>query len=173
MNAFIPKMRYRARVIGTKLGEASSGNPMTTLKCEIIDDKVEHDGKEYEVAGRQFPLFLMHVQNESWGQAKVEEFCRRLDIDIQEEDDGMGGTALLYDDSLHNEYFKGMEFDIILHAEENVKREEKRPGEKLGRPILDGEGKEIKDGWRVVGDIGDVPQYCNPSRNETIAAQPV
>jgi hypothetical protein len=66
-----------------------------------------------------------------------------------------------------------MEFDIILHAEENIKREEKRRGEKLGRPILDGEGKEIKDGWRVVGDIGDVPQYCDPKRNEQVASQPI
>lgn len=145
---------------------------MTTLTTEIIDDTITLDEKEYVVAGRQARLFLMHVQKESWGQARVEVFCRKLALPIEESDDGIGGTEMLYDDEKHELYFKGMEFDIVLHPEEQVKRMDKKAGEKEGKPILDGEGNEIKDGWRLVGGIDDVPSHCAPNRNMTVAKQP-
>jgi hypothetical protein len=171
-NSWIPKLRYRARCIGTKNGKSGGGHNMTTLSCEVIDDTVEQDGTSYEVAGREFKLFLMHVQKESWGQARVEEVCKRLGVELETEDDGMGGEAVVYDDELHKEYFHGREFDIILHSEERIKRKEKKPGQKVGDPILDGEGNEIKDGWMIQADLLDIPEHCNPTLNEEIAAQP-
>lgn len=162
-NCYIPKERYRVRCTATKLGKSNSGLPMTTLSMEIIEpESITHDGKNYMIAGRQFSYWLMHVQSESWGQARVEEFCTKLGIDTED----------AYDDELHNEYFKGMEFDAVLSSEEDIKRKDRLPGQKVGDPILDGEGKPITNGWRVVAQLQDVLTHCNPVKNAVIAAQP-
>lgn len=170
---FLPRGRYRARVIGTKKGKSSKDDHvMTTLTCEIIEDATVN-GEELQCAGRQFTMFLHHVANETWGQSQVFKLCKRLGIKLPTEDDGMGGETPLYDDDLHKEYFHGMEFDIILSSSEDVKRYEPEQGEKLGKPILDGEGNPISGGFRInLPNINDVPEHCNPVKNEEIAALP-
>lgn len=98
----------------------------------------------------------MHVPGEDWGQAKVFTFMDKLGIDY-----GDG-----YDTDLHEAYFKGMEFDIVLDSEEDVMRKPKQPGQKEGDPILDGEGNQITNGWIIRGDIANVPDKCRPNKVE-------
>lgn len=158
-NSEIPSQIYRVRIIGTSLKSSSSGNPMTTLIGEIIEpDKVEIDGQLRNVAGRQFQLYLMHVPDKAWGQGTVLQFCGRLGLDVGE----------FYDTELHSEYFLGMEFDMPISCERDIKRFERKPGEKLGQPMLDGEGNEILVGYRLNGQVREVPVFCKPVRNDSI-----
>lgn len=153
----IPTELYRGRVIGTKEGKSSGGHPMTTLTCEIIaPETVVIDDKEYKIAGRQFMLWLMHVPSEQWGQGKVFSFMDKLGLDCGED----------YDTTKHKEYFLGMEFDIILSSEEDIKRMAPKPGQKLGDPIRDGEGNPISLGYRITTDLDNVPVHCRPTRTE-------
>lgn len=162
-NFELPRNRYRVRIVGTSFGKSSGGHDMTTLKCEIIEPEfIMVDGKEAPIAGRKFSAWLMHVPDEPWGQSRVFEFCDKLGVDVGDD----------YDTGLHKEYFHGMEFDWILSSKEDIKRQERKPGQKVGDPILDGEGKEISNGWSVTAQLDDVPAKCNPVKNPDIAEQP-
>lgn len=159
--SFLPTALYRAQVVDASYGLSSSGNPMTTLSLEIIEpEKIEHEGKEYMVAGRSFKMFLVHTtsltgrQTES-SQAGVVDFMTKLGLEDEN-----------YDTDKVKEYFLGQQFDIILNSVEDVKRFAKQPGEKVGKPILDGEGKEITNGWNINAQLSDVPANCRPSRVE-------
>ena len=151
----LPKNLYRARIIGTKYGKSAKGYDMTTLTCEVISpESVNVDGNDYRIAGRQFNLWLMHVPGETWGQAQVFDFMDKLGIVYGDE----------YDTERHEEYFKGVEFDIILDSQEEVKRMAPKAGQKQGDPILDGEGNKISDGYRILANLSDVPSQCRPTR---------
>jgi len=161
----LPKGCYRARVTGTSFGKSNSGNPMTTLNAEIVEpESITIDGADQRIAGMSFKLYLVHVpslvgkQTES-SQSQVFRFMDKLKVEYDGEE---------YDTDAHAEYFLGMEFDIILSSEEAIKRlpADKSKGEKIGAPILDGEGKEISDGWRINANISDVLENCRPSRAE-------
>lgn len=169
---FIPEGLYRARCIATKhTAKNSSGQRMTTLDCEVIEpESIEINGKSVIVAGRKFSMFLIHnIERTGWAsQEQVMRFAKKLNVDLEVDENG----DEVYDDDLHKEYYHGMEFDIVLKAEEDIKRYERQPGEKVGRPILDGEGKEISNGWRITANPDDVPDNCKPTKNEEIAAQP-
>lgn len=151
----IPTALYRVRCNKSKFGKSNSDNEMTTLSCEIVaPESINVNGIDYSIAGRDFQLFLMHVPDKSWGQAQVFEFCEKLGIDLA---DG-------YDTELHEQYFVGLEWDMILSSEEIIKRMPKQQGEKEGAPILDGLGNKISAGWQVRANLGDVPQHANPTR---------
>lgn len=160
----IPKDLYRVRVLNSSFGTSSGGHPMTTLKMEIIHpESIVVNGEDKMLAGRKFSVWLMHNPDEQWGQARVFDFCDKLGIDVGDD----------YDPSLHKEYFVGMEFDAILRSEENVKRKDRQPGQKQGDPILDGEGKPISVGWNILMNIEEVPEKCNPVKNQEIADRPM
>lgn len=174
----IPTGSYRVRVINTKLGKSNAGNPMTTLGCEIISPEVvEVDGEEKSVAGRPFNLYLVHIPSlvgaqRVSSQGQVFEFMDRLNLKSMMKDGDTSNPK--YVTEHHKEYFLGMMFDIILRAKTNIKRkkltdEDKAAGKKSGDPILDGEGKEIIDGYNIEANISDVPIYCNPERDDSIA----
>lgn len=169
---FIPEGLYRARCVSSKFTpKNSSGQPMTTLDCEIIEpESLDINGKTVIVAGRKFNLYLIHnVERTGWAsQEQVMRFCSKLNVDLGTDDAGEPE----YDTDLHKEYFHGMEFDIVLKAEEDVKRYAPEPGQRVGKPILDGEGKEISNGWRITANPDDVPDNCKAARNEEIANQP-
>lgn len=169
---FIPEGMYRARVIGTKfVTKNGSGQPMTTLDCEIIEpETLTIDGAEITVAGRKFPIYLIHnVERTGWAsQEQVNRFCDKLRIETGLDENGEPE----YDTDQHKEYFHGREFDIILKSEEEIKRYERKPGQKQGDPILDGEGNQISNGFRITGNADDVPENCHPSLNEEIARMP-
>ena len=175
----VPKGLYRVRCIGTKCGKSQKGNLMTTLTLEIISpESVEIDGVPSVVAGQQGNMYLTHVPNETWGQAQVYPLCKKLGVELPEVDDGMGGKTLEYDTDLHKEYFHGREFDTVLNSTEEVARyeltdEDRAQGKKMGDTIKDGEGNEIKRGWRLnMISPQDVPEFCNPELNQEIASQP-
>jgi len=169
---YIPEGLYRARCLGTKFTEKnSSGKPMKTLDCEVIDpEAVTIDGREVRVAGRKFQLFLIHnVERTGWAsQEQVFRFCDKLGIELPLDENGEPD----YETDDHKEYFHGMEFDIVLKAEEDIKRYERKAGQKVGDPILDGEGKQISAGWRITANPDDVLDNCHPTKNEELAAQP-
>jgi len=158
----LPLQLYRARVVNTDAGKSSSGNPMTTLGCEVIEpESVNVNGSDFKIAGKTFNLWLVHVphligkQTQS-SQASVLEFCSKLKLDIGEE----------YDVDLHREYYLGQCFDIVLRSEEDFKRYPKKPGEKIGEIIKDGDGNAISNGFQLRANLSDVPPNCRPSREE-------
>lgn len=161
---YIPEQTYRVRITDTKYTSANStGNPMTTLSCEVIEpESVEVNGKTLTTAGKNFQMFLVHnFEKAGWGsQEEVLGFCQRLGVDVGE----------AYDTDLHEEYFKGFEFDIILRAKEEVKRYTQGP--KRGQPLLDGEGKEIKSEMRINARPSDVLENCRPVKNQEVADRP-
>lgn len=151
----------RARVIDTKAKANDKGYQMTELQCEIIEPETMIDpasDKEITIAGRRFSIWLLHNPAESWGQARVLEFCKKLNIDV-------GDT---YDTDLHREMFFGMEFDINLTSEEDFKRFPKKPGQKVGDIMKDGQGNNISNGWRINANVDAVPELCNPVKNDNI-----
>lgn len=171
----IPTQSYRVRVVGTEFGTSNSGNPKTTLKCEIIEpEAVDINGEQVRVAGLKFPMWLTHVPHlvgdqRTSSQAQVFELMDKLGISELMDVDENGEYK--YDTDQHKEYFLGCEFDIVLTSVERIKRaritpEEKAKGVKLGKAILDGEGKEIKDGYQIQASISDVLADCRPSRTE-------
>jgi len=143
---------------------------MTTLSCEIIEpEKVMINNKEVNVAGRKFSLYLVHNVNKTgWGtQEQVMQTCGRLKVELGTDENGEPE----YDTDLCKEYFHGLEFDIILRAKEDIKVYSSGP--EKGKPILDGEGKQISSGWRIQANLDDILEHCNPHKNEEIAAQPL
>lgn len=162
----LPRGIYRVRVINTKFGKSAKGNDMTTLDCEIIEPEVINiDGRDVNIAGKKFAYYLVHNMERGFGgQGAVFEFCDKVEVDIE---DG-------YDDSLHRDYFFGLEFDALLDSEEDFKRHRPEPGEKVGKVMKDGEGKPIFNGYRVIAQLQDVLAKCNPSKNyEFIEANPI
>lgn len=152
----------RARIWDTESKPNDKGYQMTRLKCEIIEPETMVDpdtGKDMTIAGRKFDIWLLHNPAETWGQSRVLEFCQKLNID----------TGDTYDTDLHKEMFLGMEFDISVTSEEDFKRFPKKPGQKLGDIMKDGQGKNITNGFRINASVDAVPPLCNPVKNEAIA----
>ena len=175
-NVYIPQGTYRVRCVKADfVKENSKKNPMTTLSLEIIEpEKIMVDGSEFSIAGRTFKMFLIHVvevtkgRNES-PQAEVYRFMDKLGLTSAMETDE--NNQPVWDSDHTNDYFLGMEFDIALESQENIKRfrADKAAGEKVGKPMLDGEGKEIKEGWQITAFPNQVLPHCNPVRNERVA----
>ena len=157
--AEVPVGLYRARVLSTSVKKMTKRPEcdMTTLKCEIISpETVQNAGKTVTSAGRQFYLRLMHVPGESWGNGAAQTFLDKLQIPC---DEG-------YDTDKGDELLKGMEFDIVLESEEQIKRYPREEGEKEGKPILDSAGNPVKNGWQIKAELSNVPAYCNPVKTD-------
>jgi len=177
-NVFLPPQLYRVCITKSELGKSRKGNAMITMTAEIIEpEEIEDNGKLVRITGQTFPMYailqpsLVGKQRES-SMAQVWKFCDRTGVtDMMELDSETGSPD--FDDSRHEEYFKGLEFDISLTSTERIKRakqtDEQRKAGELGTPILDGEGAQIKDGWQIEGKLEDVPPNCRPTRREGIA----
>lgn len=166
---WIPERMYRGRCIGTKATDKnSSGHPMMTLDCEIIEPEAfELNGQNKICAGRKFNLYLIFNPNkDGWAsQAQAVQCMTNLGLDVVG-DDG----AITVDTDLHETYFKGLEFDIPLAAEEDFKKY--MSGSDKGKPILDGEGQKISAGWKIRANPSDIGENCRPVRNEEVANRP-
>lgn len=158
----VPMGLYRVRCIGTNNTKSSSENAhdMMVLECEIIDPPtVDLNGRPAEVAGRKFTMWLHMPATKNWGLEKTCQFMDKLKIEYDPNN---------VDPKNHKEYFHAMEWDMVLDSEEDVLRKPKQPGQKVGDPVLDGQGNPISRGWRVKADSSMVPDYCNPIRNPNI-----
>lgn len=148
-----PTGLYRVRCLDASFTEKnkSSGNPMVTLDCEIVaPEEVEHEGVTYRVAGQKFNIRLL-CSPEKIGQ--VREFMDKLQVDH-------GGE---FNSDEVKIYFRGCEWDMALSSTEQVKKYEPKPGQSVGDPILDGEGKPITNGWQIQAWPSDVPLNCRPN----------
>jgi hypothetical protein len=168
---YIPEQVYRVRVLNTKFDMRSSQNkpPMTTLSLEVIEpETADINGKEVIIAGRKFPMYLVHdVTKAGWGsQDQVMEFCGKLQIELPVGDNGKPE----YETDDHARYFKGLEFDIPLSCKQQVKLYGSGPDK--GKPMLDASGKQIDLGYQIQANPSDLPDDPRPSKNEIIAAQP-
>lgn len=159
----LPKQVYRICIVNTEGGKSSSGNPMTTLKCEIIEpETLIIDGTDYRIAGKGFNLYLVHVpglvgkQTQS-SQSQVIEFCTKLGLNPYDEEGN-------YNTELHKEFFLGRIFDIVLSSEEDFKRYNKQPGEKVGQIMKDQEGNPLSNGYVIRANVSDVLEHCRPER---------
>ena len=153
-NCKTPKGLYRIRCIQVSFTEKnkSSGNPMTDLTCEIVKPEEVIEGDvTYKVAGQRLHVRLIHKPDSA--EANF-QFMDKLKIDHQNN----------YDSRLADAYFRGTEFDIALSSTEQIKRYDPVAGEKVGKPILDGEGQEITNGWQIQAWPSDVPLNCNPNK---------
>jgi len=101
-------------------------------------------------------IWLIFADGEQWGSARAYQFMDKLGLDVND----------TFDPNDHEELFKGMAWDMILSAEENIARKEPKPGQKQGDPIKDGEGKPIMLGYRVNAQPDDVPDHCRPEMTE-------
>src|SRR5690349_7096983 len=114
MGGYIPEQIYRVRCLGTKFtSKNGSGQPMTTLSCEIIEpETVTVDGKDVTVAGRKFQMYLIHnVDKTGWAsQEQVTEFCEKLNVELGTDEQGEPE----YDTDQHKEYYYGLEWDMVL-----------------------------------------------------------
>ncbi len=175
-NSRVPQGNYRVCCTKAEFIKSNSkGNPMTDLLCEIIEpESVVVDGVEQNMAGRTFHIYLVHTvdiqkgQNQSQ-QSQVYDLMEKLKLtDMMEKDDN---GSPVWDSDHTEDYFKGIEFDIALDSSERVKRfaPNRAAGEKVGKPMIDGEGNEIKEGWEIKAFSNQVLPHCNPTRNERIA----
>lgn len=177
-NVFLPAQTYRVCCTKSELGKSRKGNPMITLTAEIIEPEViENDGKEVRITGQTFQIWLTLVpwlvgkQRES-NMAQVWKFCDKVGVtDMCELNPESGAPD--FDAERHEEYFKGLEWDMPLSSVPRTKRMKQTPEQKAkgepGTPILDGEGNEIQDGWDIEARLEDTPPDPRPSRRESVA----
>ena len=163
--SFLPTRTYRVRINQTEKKTSGAGYNMIAMKMEIIHpEAVDVEGKAVTVAGRKFTGHLMLVPGQAWGTREY-EFCDKLGIQLEKDDEGVD----IFDDTRHAEYFRGVEFDTELSSTETFKTYPKQPGEKEGKPILDGEGNKISRGFMTQFDVSRIPDggLANPSKVET------
>jgi len=149
-NAPLPKASYILRVLKAELTVSkSSGNPMTTLEAEIIcrgdgATVVECMGQKVNAAGRKTTYYIPYTEK---SQTQVFEFYDKMGIHLDELDPENPPSP---------ELLKSLTFEAILSAEPDIPRMAPRPGQAVGDPIKDSNGKEIIRGYRISNNLGDI-----------------
>lgn len=142
-NGPLPRDRYTLRCLKAEFGQSkSSGNPMITLKCEIVaPEEIEHGGTKYNISGRDV-TFYASLSDKAIGDVfdLYDKFGQTLDTIDRENPD----TAI----------FEGKTFDAILSAEEQFAQKMVAPGQY--ERIKDANGKDISQGYRVQAQIRDI-----------------
>jgi len=165
----LPYDRYRLKVREATFGPSkSSGNPMTTLICEIIaPETIESaDGKTFAVAGKEVRYYLPYTDSMLGRCAEMLRKLEVLDKDFSYLD-SEGNEQIAHinsqqfdTDNVPTAPFKNLSFDAILWSQEKVKRRmpspEQRAKGQLGDPLLDENGKEIKLGWETVATLDNI-----------------
>ena len=125
---------------------------MTDLLCEVVSpEQVEHEDVTYNLAGQKFHLRIVHKAD---AIETTFQFMDKLGIEHNNE----------YDTKKINDYFRGVGFDIVLTSQEQVARYDATGDEKVVKPILDGEGAEISNGWQIQAWANEVPLNANPDK---------
>jgi hypothetical protein len=164
--------RYVVRCIEVKSGPNSKGNPMITSNWEVVgapnktgsvETTITRGVKQYQVAGlRTQPIWQTLVA----GQALSAYIKFWEAAHPGQEFEGVNP------ENPDTAFYDGLLMEVILTTIENVQRRELTDDEKLekraknlpllGEPILDGEGKEMKNQQVKIAEFlkkydGDVP----------------
>jgi len=139
------KDRYVVRVIEPKFGLSKADNPMITLQLEVVGVPVgnkivpivQRGNQSWQVAGlRTNAVYLTLKAGPALG--RVLDFHEMI---------GLPRTVDETNPPIHE--YNGKVLEAILTSEESVQRKALTPedvvaGKKVGDPILDNDGKEIK-----------------------------
>ena len=154
-NVQLPYNRYTLRIKDANYGlSKSSGNPMFTLDCEIVSPQTVElaDGKVGAIDGIRITHYLSITEK---SMANYLETCKRLGVPDQLPDGDFDAASLQLDKTP----FVGVQFDAICSSQERELRQRPKPGQRVGDPIVDSEGKPIKSGWdyrinEILGKVG-------------------
>ena len=140
------KDNYTLRVLEATSGSSkSSGNPMITLKAEIVrPEKVKRGNKEYNIGGMQV-MYYLPFSDKMKGQ--ILDLYERL---------GLGGDIDL--ENLDAKPWEGMVFDAILDSEEDMpqKKVVAEDGKVTYEAIKDAAGQPVKRGFKIKANIQDI-----------------
>lgn len=142
---FFPKNRYTIRCIEESFAPSKAGNPMITREFEIVSpEEVEVGDRKYNVAGQTIPQYRTTRINgddtksdKCWSSFRDELLVTGFDPEAEVDDENPPLE------------FKGKSFSAILYGKEDTARqsptlEQRAKGIKIGDPILDADGNEIK-----------------------------
>ena len=140
-----PRERYQIRCVLEEFGLSSGDNPMITREFEILSpDTVPLGDRTVSVGGRTVM---------QWRVVKVKDDAAKSDKSFGQLRDELLMAGYPHDGEVDDEnpplYFKDKVFDAILYGKEDVSRraptpEQIKKGSKVGDPIKDANGKEIK-----------------------------
>ena len=138
------KDRYTLRVKEADFKLTAKDKPRILLNCEIIEPQVKvFDGVTYDLTGINIPYYLMMDTPEGLGAI----LALHKTLGLPDE---------LDTDNPNVEIYSGLCFESILDSNERkaIKPDPENPKKYIS--ILDAEGKEISQGWQVMGNSRDV-----------------
>lgn len=145
-NVEIPRERYTLRVISAKHATSKAGNAQVVLETEILkDEPLVHKGKKVMIGGKKIWYYLP-LSDDKLSQV-IGEDCGSVHSKF--------GLPLEIDNENPNvQQYVGIIFDAILDSKEKKAMRKDDDGKYV--PILDGEGKEISQGYEVNAQLGDI-----------------
>lgn len=145
----LPRDRYTVRVLAAKKDQSKKGFEMTVADMEIVSPEfiLNPDGSKVMIAGTKVKTWFLHQPTEDWGQARVVEFCEKVGLSDEAQED----TDVFRDELV------GKTVSWILSSEEQFKRYGRNDPdpERAGKEILDDEGNRISNGFQPRADVAD------------------
>ena len=147
------------RVKEQKYGPSSSGNPMITLKCEVVNpDKVkcDLDGGDYEIVGQELTYYIMLNEIDAKGKPSpnlwkfLNEFLPMCGLPSEFDD----AAPLKSDANPNGINLVGTCFEAVVTARQ--RKEQRRNPDGSYSPLLDAQGKEIIKGWEWSSQTSDI-----------------
>ena len=146
----MPRGRYTVRVKDATFGPSkSSGNPMITLDCEIIEPEfVTVQGVKYPLDQVKVMYYLILVE----AKGHLAKIVGPPSPSLMER---LGLANEIDDENPNTKQFEGLVFDAILSSREKLETiKDSVTGQFV--PLLDGEGKQIKRGYELNTQIDDI-----------------
>lgn len=145
-----PKDRYQITCIEEELKSSSGGNPMIVRTWEIASpEKVQIGEREVSIAGQRIMTYgvtkVKAEDGEGWDAEKSDKCFARLVDDLKLL--GFDGSEI--DDENPPLIARGKTVDAIVYARESQSFKDPTPeqraqGKKIGDPIKDANGKDVK-----------------------------
>jgi hypothetical protein len=140
------------------------GFPMVEASYEVYyPTEVDlADGSRKVTAGHKFNIYWMLV-DESWGLPRVIDALKRLDYPFDDPSNPEIDTDHLI------EFLKHTDIEILIDQKQRTKVYKEGP--EKNKPVLDGRGNEIKEGWQTNVGPGDITGratvgYSGPTATE-------
>ena len=144
----VPKDSYVVRVTKAEKGQSQKGFEMSVVDLEVISpESIEVLGEQVMIAGSKTRVWFLHEPSQDWGQARVIEFCEKVGMSEESQEDT----------DVFRQEIVGKQLNWILDSEEVIERYGKNDPnpDKRGKPLLDPDGKEISKGYRITANIQD------------------